>query len=175
MGRDKAGVIFEGQPLWERQLSTLRQLVPNELFISGKLNGPYAGAGVEILQDATPDCGPLSGLEAALLRSTQPRVLILAIDLPAMTVGVLAYMLHMAKGIGGGIVGRFDKWFEPLAAVYTRECLALVQDRLRGQDFSMQALIQEMIDRQLMTPVSFAEEYHQYFRNLNSPADLEGG
>jgi molybdopterin-guanine dinucleotide biosynthesis protein A len=70
MGRDKAGVLLHGQPLWQRQLATLRAVQPAELFISGKADAAYAGAGVEIVADNFPGLGPLSGLEATLRRAT---------------------------------------------------------------------------------------------------------
>src|SRR5262245_51623819 len=120
MGRDKAGVQVRGQPLWERQLSTLRQVQPAELLISGRLDGPYARAGVEIVKDITPGRGPLSGLEAALHRASHPLVLVLAIDLPEMTVEFLSRLIWFATQRGGerGMVPRLNGHFEPLAAVY---------------------------------------------------------
>src|SRR5438067_5066315 len=79
MGRDKASVVIDGQPLWQRQLATLRATHPCELYISGKVDGPYADSGVELVIDSSPGHGPLAGLEAALLRTHQPLLLVLAI------------------------------------------------------------------------------------------------
>ena len=39
MGRDKAFLEIEGEPLWQRQLATLRRLAPEQLMISGPLRG----------------------------------------------------------------------------------------------------------------------------------------
>ncbi len=51
MGTDKAGVLIQGVPLWRLQLATLRDLGPEEIFISGRDSGPYAEEGLEILKD----------------------------------------------------------------------------------------------------------------------------
>src|SRR5688500_16588132 len=80
MGFDKATLVIDGQPLWQRQLATLRALHPHELFISGRLDGPYGGAGVEIIEDDVADLGPLGGIASILRRAESELVLILAID-----------------------------------------------------------------------------------------------
>ncbi len=173
MGRDKAGVIVEGKPLWQRQIYTLRQLHPSELFISGKPDGPYAARDVEIVPDITPGRGPLSGLEASLQRSVHPLVLVLAVDLPAITPEFLARLLRFAAGAGMGAVPQAEGWFEPLAAVYPRRCLPLVQEGLRGDDLSMQTFVRQALARNLVAPWDLTPEDSALFRNVNSPADLD--
>ena len=173
MGRDKAGAIFDGQPLWRRQLATLRALEPAELFISGKADGPYAGAGVEILLDHSPGLGPLAGLEAAFRRASHPLVLVLAIDLPALTPGFLASLIQTATATG--CVPRRAEWFEPLAAVYPRTCLPLVEACLRAADRSMQRFVRlaaaaGLVESRALRPADLA-----LFKNVNLPGDLDAG
>jgi molybdopterin-guanine dinucleotide biosynthesis protein A len=36
MGKDKAKMLFRGQPLWKIQLELLRKLKPKEIFISAR-------------------------------------------------------------------------------------------------------------------------------------------
>lgn len=178
MGRDKAGVLVDGQPLWQRQLSTLRELHPPELLISGKADGPYAGCGIEIVADLTPGRGPLSGLEASLQRASHPLVLVLAIDLPSMTATFLSRFIGSISGSDDsaqGCVPCFDEWFEPLAAVYPRRCLPLVQECLRGDDFSMQAFVRRSLASGLVRALNLTAREAPLFRNVNTPADLSGG
>jgi len=172
MGRDKAGVIVDGVALWQRQVATLRRLAPAELFISGRTDGPYARAGVEIVPDLTPGRGPLSGLEAALRRATQELVLVLAIDLPAMTSEFLSHLV--SHGVSGelGAVPRLDGWFEPLAAVYPRRCLPLVRDCLRSDDLSMQGFVGRAIAGGFVRAKEVSPADTALFRNVNTPGDL---
>src|SRR5438477_277515 len=104
MGRDKAALIVDGEPLWQRQLATLRATQPAELFISGKSDGPYANCGVEILADEFPDCGPLGGITTALRRCTSERLLVLAVDLPAMTAEFLRTLLDESQRTAAGVI-----------------------------------------------------------------------
>jgi len=172
MGRDKAAVLIDGQPLWQRQLATLRALHPHELFISGRPGGPYAGAGVEILADNFPSLGPLAGLEAALRRAHHPLVLVLAIDLPAMTPDFLSALLRRAAVTAAGCVSRDDRWFEPLAAVYPRTCLPLVEACLRDADRSLQRFVQRAVDAGLVGIREVAPDERALFKNVNRPHDL---
>ncbi len=172
MGRDKAGVLLDGQPLWQRQLATLRAVHPQELFISGKADGPYADAGVEILADIFPGLGPLAGLEAALRRASHPLVLVLAIDLPAMTSDFLADLVSLATSGGTGCVARHDLWFEPLAAVYPRACLALAETCLREADRSMQRFVRLAVEAGLINERAVSAAECALFQNTNLPSDL---
>jgi molybdenum cofactor guanylyltransferase len=171
MGRDKAGVIVAGQSLWQRQLSTLHALHPAELFVSGKSDGPYASSDISVVTDITPDRGPLSGLEASLHYAAHPLLLVLAIDLPAMTAEFLSRLLREVSS-ERGCVPCIDGWFEPLAAVYPRHSLPLVQKCLRGEDFSMQSFVRQAISSNLVTSWTIPEEDTPLFRNVNTPIDL---
>ena len=168
MGRDKAALIIDGQPLWQRQLATLRALAPRELFISGRRDGPYAGAGVEIIEDAIPGLGPLGGIAAALRRAQSPLVLVLAIDLPAMTPDFLNTLLQETRAI----IPQNARYFEPLAAVYPKSALPIAEELLREDDRSMQHFVRRLIDGGLaQARVVNAAEIPR-FQNVNQIADL---
>ena len=172
MGRDKAGVLIHDRPLWQRQLATLRAVHPHELFISGKPDGPYASAGVEILADNFPGLGPLAGLEAALRRASHPLVLVLAIDLPAMTADFLSLLLRQAAASATGCVPRDDRWFQPLAAIYPRTCLPLAEACLRDADRSMQRFVRLAVEGGLAGIRDLQPGERPLFKNINQPGDL---
>lgn len=175
MGRDKAGVLLHGQPLWQRQLATLRAVRPAELFISGKADAPYAGAGVEIVADHSPNLGPLAGLEATLRRARHPLVLVLAIDLPAMTPAFLAGLLATTSTTETGCVPRGADCFEPLAAVYPRACLPVVEACLRDTDRSMQRFVRLALAAGLVKERELRPDEVTLFKNVNLPGDLDAG
>lgn len=172
MGRDKAGLIIDGLPLWQRQLAELRALTPAELLISGRSDGPYAGAGVEIVTDFVADRGPLAGIAAALRRTTAPLLLVLAIDLPRMHRGFLATLLAEARRQGRGVVPRGEHWFEPLAAVYPHAALPLAEEALGTADRSLHSFVERLIAAGLAAALPLTPEQLAQFRNVNAPADL---
>ena len=172
MGRDKAAVLYEGRELWARQLDTLRATDAGELFISGQLDGSYSAAGVPIIVDEKPGLGPLAGIVTALRHARFECLLVLAIDLPAMTSGFLARLVESAKAARCGVVPANGPWFEPMAAVYTRDCLPLAEEHLRSADRGMQRFIREALTRRMLLTYPISAEERPLFRNVNTPADL---
>jgi molybdopterin-guanine dinucleotide biosynthesis protein A len=172
MGSDKAAVEIGGEPLWRHQLGTLRAVGPREILISGKVDGPYAGAGVEIVRDTIPDCGPLSGIEAVLARAAHPLVLVLAIDLPAMTAEFLRAVVKEAHDRRCGVVLHRCARFEPLAAVYPQGALPLARECLRSGDCSLQNFVRLAIGQGLLHTREPRLDEERLFLNLNTLTDL---
>ena len=171
MGHDKALLpLPEGRRLWERQLAVLRALEPAELFISGPLRAGFP-ADVPLLADDVPDLGPLAGIVAALQAMRSPRLVVLAVDLPAMTAGFLAALLDEQPAVG--VVPRMDDgFFEPLAAIYPREALPLAKIRLRGEDRALQSFVRSLVEHGLATAHSVTGAAVGFFANWNEPHDL---
>lgn len=172
MGRDKAGVIVGGQPLWQLQLAKLRALAPAEIFISGRADGPYSEANVAIVTDAVPDCGPLGGIAATLQRAASPWLLVLAIDLPDVSEDLLTMLVAEARARDRGTVPQTERGFEPLAAVYPRAALPFAEETLRADDRSMQTFVRRLLDAGLANAWPLTVALSAQFRNVNTPADL---
>ncbi len=192
MGRDKSALLINGEPLWQRQLSVLRATEPAELFISGKRDGPYANCGIEILTDEFPDCGPLGGIATALHRCKSERLLVLAVDMPAMTATFLLTLLAESQRITKGIVPSVaahkigsgnpvrsissplakDARLEPLAAVYPRTALATAVECLRTDELKLEAFIRKLEEQRLMIVLPVAETDVALFANWNTPEDV---
>ena len=172
MGTDKAGVLIQGEPLWRRQIATLRALGPDEIFVSGRDGGPYAEEGLEILKDLYIERGPLGGLEAALFRTMKPYLVVLAIDLPEMRADFLARLVELAISRRRSVVPQDGENFEPLAAVYSGAICGVVLECLCHGDYSLQNFIRRALDLDLVLPYPLSSEDEPLFRNVNTPGDL---
>lgn len=173
MGSDKATILIKGQPLWRRQLDLLAGLSPNELLVSGNPGGPWKGAGCKVVADRLAESGPLAGIASALAVAEHEALLVLALDLPAMTADFLKCLLEVAAERRSGVVSRDQHRFKPMAAVYTRSCLSLAQNCLAGTDRSMQNFVRTAAARGLVSLTTLLEEDVPQFRNLNTPGDLK--
>ena len=175
MGRDKALLpLPDGRRLWERQLGVLRALEPAELFISGPARGGFP-ADVPLLADETPGLGPLAGIAAALKAMRSPRAVVLAVDLPAMATGFLRGLLdgHEREPARPGVIPQTaGGFFEPLAAIYPRAAAGLAEERLRGDDRSLQAFARALIAGKLAVAHPVQTSDAGLFVNWNQPQDL---
>jgi molybdenum cofactor guanylyltransferase len=180
MGRDKALLEIDGQPLWRRQRDVLVAAGAAEIFLSARPDQPWV-RGIEgfdaLLHDAQPDCGPIVGLTAALERATQPHVAVLAIDLPRMTSAWFDRLLRLC-GSGVGVVGRRAAaeggHFEPLAAIYPRELKWPAWEALARGDYGLQRLIATAIGQGLLRTMEIGAAEAVQFENWNEPTTPPG-
>ena len=136
MGRDKAALPVAGETLLVRQLRLLAEAGCQECLVS--VAGPDTALPLlspepRVIGDRFPEAGPLAGLERSLALAHHDLVLVLAVDLPAMTADFLRTLL--AEAIPScGVVPVIGDRFEPLAAVYPRQAHAEAELRLlRGE------------------------------------------
>ena len=171
MGHDKAALLFCGKPLWENQLKLLRQLQPAELLISARTDPDWRPNDIDLVLDATPSRGPLSGLAAALSRIQSSHLLALAIDMPFMTTD---YLQSLSKQVrpGCGVVPMIGDRAEPLAAIYPAEAIVDVRAALRGLDCSLQTLVRRLVGTGKLRSINVAKSDRALFRNLNEPDDF---
>jgi molybdenum cofactor guanylyltransferase len=170
MGADKAFLDWLGRPLWRHQIDTLRRCGGEELFVCGREGQVFPGE--KVLLDRVAEQGPLAGLARALEVSNQPQVLVLAVDLPEMTAAFLRERVLAAANDGIGAVPWLDRFHEPLAAVYPRRMLGLVQEQLGEADRSLRTLCRRGEAAGFLRRIEVAAEERVLFRNLNSPEDL---
>ena len=166
MGRDKALLDFAGQPLWQRQLETLRRLSPERLMVSGPPRD-----GCDTIADEIENAGPLAGVAAALRKCASLHLVVLAVDLPLVTTDFLRSLLARCSD-EKGVVPLGPEFFEPLAAVYPSACAVPAAAALRRGDFSMQHFVQAAITANLLAPRKLSSAEAELFANLNTPADL---
>ena len=177
MGSDKALLGVEGRPLWQRQCDVLREGGATEVFLSARTDQPWADDPVvvgrfdAVVRDAKPDCGPLSGIVAALERASGSHLAVLAIDLPAMDAAWFRHLLTVAaEGRGErdvGVVGRRAGYFEPLAALYPKDMYEAALAALTTGDYSLQRLIARGVSHGVIREVEIDPAEGGRFANWN--------
>jgi molybdopterin-guanine dinucleotide biosynthesis protein A len=179
MGRDKALLEVDGQPLWWLQWQKLRALQPRRLLVSARTGQdvPVPPPPALVVRDAVADIGPLGGLIACLqqiqLDGPEALLLVLAVDLPRLPAALLQDLVFSADP-GCGAVIAHDGRHEPLAAVYPPAVLDVAQRRARLGHYSLQGLVREGLERGLLDEVSLrglGDWPEQVFTNLNTPED----
>jgi len=171
MGRDKALIMFAGEPLWRRQVDLLRKLNPSEVFVSARNDPPWRPRDIHFVGDAEPSRGALSGVAACLARSQSEHMLVLAVDMPFMTE---ASLRRICRGIAPslGVFPMVNGRAEPLAAVYLRKSLPEFLSALTSDDFSLQTLVRKLIAAGTLQPLAVEPKDVASFRSVNEPGDL---
>jgi molybdopterin-guanine dinucleotide biosynthesis protein A len=128
---------------------------------------------IKTVADIYPGKGPLAGIYSGLIASSSSRAIVVGCDTPFLSVGLLEYMTQICSTLDV-VVPRIKKEVEPLCAVYSRSCLAPIQELLEQNELRISELFR-------MVKVKYVEEdeinsfdpEHLSFFNINSQDDLE--
>jgi molybdopterin-guanine dinucleotide biosynthesis protein A len=174
MGLDKATIEFQGQPLWKRQLELLKTLRPEKIFISTRTTPSWLPDDVTLLLDDPPSRGPISGIAKALAAMRTTHLIVLAVDMPCMTVADLGSLLELATE-GCGVVPMIAERAEPLAAIYPVTAAEDFQAAMAGHDFSLQPLVRRLVGKNKMKLFAVPDNRTHFYESVNEPGDLKEG
>jgi len=174
MGRDKAMLGWNEEPLWMRQRQVLIESGAQPVTVVRKHDQPPLGGNVQLLHDTVDGAGPLAGLHAALLACQTHLLAVLAVDLPRIDPAWFRWLSGFCRP-GVGAVARSPAGFEPLAAIYPREALATVTSHLRLKDRSLQHLVTALMQVHRLVAVPLPENEHCRLLNWNTPDDIRVG
>ena len=130
MGRDKAWLDFNGQPLIAVIAERLRTVV-DEVIIAAddtKRFTPFADCCVP---DAYRGIGTLSGIHAGLQAASHDPILIVGCDMPFLDPRVLAWLVKESQEVDLVVI-KHELGLEPLHAVYRKSCLPAVEATIRS-------------------------------------------
>jgi len=171
MGRDKAFLEDRGVPWLARSLGVVRAVGARRVWISGRAGVDYSALETPVLLDGISGQGPLGGIERGLQATTQPFLLVLAVDLWRMHAELLQ-RIHGAIRATVGAVPRTQRGWEPLVAFYPRQCLPVIQASLREGRLSATAVVREGLAGGWLRTWEVPEEDLAAFANANEPCDL---
>ncbi len=184
LGRDKASVKFDGVSLAERTANTIeRAISPSRTtLVAANEFQLLSLAGIELslpfVFDLYEGRGPWAGLHAALANARSEWILVLACDLPLISVELLSLLSEMvADDLDAVVPVQPDGKVQPLCALYrVKSFLEIVERPLLTERPTppLRAVFEEVRTRL----VEF-DEYKDlpgsdhFFLNMNSPADLQ--
>jgi len=172
MGSDKAFLRLGDETLLSQALK-LTSAVVSEVCIVGDAQ-KFAAFG-RVVEDVYREGGPLGGIHAALSGSTTDLNLMLAVDLPFVTQGLLRYLLSRALESGAMVtVPRSGSGVQPLCAVYRRGFAEVAEQSLLEGKNKIDSLFAKVgtcvIEENELVRAGFSREM---FRNLNTPEEFE--
>ena len=169
MGRDKALLPWEGATLLDHAIARLARVAADVRILCGP-TPRYEDRGRPLVLDAPAD-GPLAGLAAALADADGADALLLGVDLPLVTVDLLA-ALAGAGADADAVVPAGPHGPEPLCALYRAACRGPVERRLAAGDLKMTSFWPDVRVRVLEGGALAAlGDPERLFANVNAPED----
>ncbi len=171
MGTDKAFVLFDGRPMIEVVRAAVAGLGDELIIITNKPE-QYAHLGLPMFGDLYPETGPLGGIYTALHAANHPHVLVVACDMPWLNRPLLEYMVELRR-TADVVVPRWDKFPEPLHAVYSKACLEPIREKLEAEMFKITAFYGRVKVRFVeRAEIERFDPDGRSFVNVNTPDEL---
>ena len=127
----------------------------------------YEHLGVTVLDDDPSGIGPLGGLVALLRHAGDARAVSVACDMPLVTRSIVERLLDAPPALA--VAPRSDgKWCTMLARYDARPSLAIAERRARGENRSLQGLLDELGAEELALAPGEDAELHDW----DSPRDI---
>jgi molybdopterin-guanine dinucleotide biosynthesis protein A len=174
MGGDKALLPFEGVPLAHRLAERVLRAAGSATLVGNRRL--YATLGWPIIEDLFPGRGPLAGIHSVLKQSAAGWNLVVACDLPFLSIGFLRFMLRAAteaSAEGAQLVVPVSSRGYELAAVVRGDCLPAAEAAIAGGDYRLSSFYARVRRREI-APAKWRrfDPRGLLFQNVNTPEEL---
>jgi molybdopterin-guanine dinucleotide biosynthesis protein A len=162
MGRDKSELLLDDRTFTEKISDTLRQITDSVTIMRAE-------------QDIYPNWGALGGLHAALAVCKRKWAIVVACDLPFVTVQLLSYLTALRDQQDAIVPVQADGRPQPLCALYRIEaCLPRATELIeRGRRRPLDLL--ELVNTRWVpfSELTNLDQAEKFFVNINTPEDYD--
>jgi molybdopterin-guanine dinucleotide biosynthesis protein A len=173
-GADKALVsLVPGGPPLIAQIIEKALALSDQVAIIGHNRYSALDLGVPIVPDDEPGSGPLGGMATALQRVDSSRVLVLACDMPCLSLPLLRWMIERTM-VADVLIPRTDdgRW-HPMHALYHRSALPAIERSLRSGRRAVRSILPLLTVDAIGEPeLSKIDRDLSSLFSLNRPEDL---
>jgi len=176
LGYDKVLETIGNTSLLERVISRVSLLSSEVIIVTANEPTNLELADypkLRILCDTYPGKGPIGGIYTGLVTSTSFYNLVVASDMPFLNHNLLHYMIQLSANFDL-VVPRVGNLVEPLHAVYTKKCLATIEQMIKQDKLSVNQLFHLVKTRYVEAEeIERFDPKHLSFFNINTKADLK--
>jgi molybdopterin-guanine dinucleotide biosynthesis protein A len=170
MGINKLDLMLGGETLLA---SAVRRFSSFDNVYLSVRDGGRAVPGTIRIADIYPDCGPMSGLHAALTRTQEDGVFLVAADMPFADADTAKVIISLAGDCDAAAIGYDDGRVEPLFAYYKKTLLPEITRSLDTGDYRMSALLRR-VNARIISVTELGDKWSAgQTSNINTPADYE--
>ncbi|MGN0777296.1 MAG: molybdenum cofactor guanylyltransferase [Candidatus Ventricola sp.] len=168
MGRDKGKLLWNGMDFID---VVAQNLFPaDELFLAPGQKNMYSDKPYDYVLDQFADGGPLAGIHAALVRCHAPSVFVVSCDMPLADWDFASELLsQMTCGTDAVIPIGADGRVHPLCAVYSKECVPVLERQLRMRKYRVRDALKQM--EVVYQPLQSITDGDMKVTNINTPEE----
>ena len=173
MGRDKALLPIGGVPAVQRVLERASTLSDDVILVTNSPDKYDFCPHCRLAGDIFPGKGSLGGIYTALVTADHAHCLVVACDMPFLSVKLLRHLISLAAGYDV-VVPRVAGTLETTHAVYSKACLEPIRQHLLQNDLRIRSFFDEVrlfvVDQ---VEVMRYDADLRSFLNMNTPSDWQ--
>lgn len=174
MGADKRFLTVGDGTLLETSCNVLSRIFDHVCIVIAQDSQPL-DARIPVIRDLVPSCGSLGGLYTGLQHAITKHIFLAACDMPFIHADLVRYMVEK-KDNADVVLAEWNGRPQPTHAVYSRNCLPVVEKLMSSGDLMIQRLIAVPALRvRLVTEdeIHTIDPEGRSFLNVNTPSDLD--
>jgi molybdopterin-guanine dinucleotide biosynthesis protein A len=126
---------------------------------------------VEVIPDIIPSKGPLGGIYTGLVKSDNFLNFVIACDMPFLNQILVNYMLKASSGYDV-IVGYYNDRFQPLCAIYSKNCIKPIENQLQKSNLKITEFFKYVRVKTITeAEIRKLDPQGLIFSNINTPED----
>jgi molybdenum cofactor guanylyltransferase len=171
-GRNKAFLKVGGETILDRVVKRLR-LFFDEILLVTRSPGLYQGSSVEVIEDIFEARSSLTGVHAGLSHARSDYAFVIPCDAPFIRPALIRLMLFELDASPASIdvlVPFHDGRYEPLCAIYSKNCIGPIEDQLKRKDYKIYHFFDQIRLKTLSAErIKSADPEMRSFFNVNTP------
>lgn len=167
MGQDKAVLQLDGMRLFEHSLVLLQQFFTTILIAGDRPD--LSCPGIPAIPDIYPGSA-LGGLYTGLQAAETEWIFVIPCDMPYPDARMVSLLLSHRTGVDA-VVPRTTDGYEPVFALYHKNCLLPMEQMLQQKQFRIYDFYQR-IDIHYLDPPQLPDGWQHSLINLNTPDQL---
>lgn len=134
----------------------------------------YADCDMTVVTDIIPSQCALAGLHAGLFYASYPNAYVAACDTPFVKEKVIEHIVNQIEPGLDVVIPRTDDGLEPLSAVYSKECIPLIEKNLEKNIFMIKKFYRKKRVKEIpVEQLKAIDPDMQFIFNINTPEDLK--
>ncbi len=170
MGTPKALIPIDGSTLLERTVATASSITDDILLLGQPpFDLPTSVNLLTIVPDHHPHTGPIGGLESLLISRPNAHCILLACDMPYLSVDLLKRLIEPNDGLDAVVcTTTTEPACHPCCALYKQSSLPAVQAALQARSYGMIDLLSRLRVRR----IELTGDEPRWVENWNEPQDV---
>ncbi|MEE9123258.1 MAG: NTP transferase domain-containing protein [candidate division NC10 bacterium] len=172
MGRPKALLLFDGEPLIVHIVRTLKSLFTDIVIVAAP-GQELPSLSVTLVHDEEAYQGPVAGIYYGLKAASREVGFVTSCDVPFLNLSLISYLISQIVDYDV-VVPTWQDRLQPLHAVYRRSVAPLLQEQLEHGELRPISLYKNVRTREILEgEIRGFDPDGMSFLNMNTPEDYQ--